>query len=208
MRSSLMTGLLLVSATLVTGWTQNSLAENYPSLGRSPSVHPVIATGNLMSLNFSVYNYAAEKLGLKVGDGECTTLASEALKAVGAKNFWELGPTGNDADYVWGSRVATITPVNKSTANIISGDIIQFKNVSTYKEMTYPDGSWRYYSSNYNRHTAIVKGVFGSKIYVLHQNVGNSGKGPSAKKIVQNGVIDVNEITDGTMWVYRPIRSN
>lgn len=209
MRSSRITGLFLVSATVVTTWTQSSFAEN--SLpGRQPhSAHAIkVATGNVSPLSYSVFDYAANKLGQKVGNGECEALVSEALKAVGAKNFWELGPQGYNVDYVWGSRIATITKNNKSTANISSGDIIQFRDVSTYEEMTYPDGSWRSYSLHYNHHTAIVKAVVGSQIYVLHQNVGNQGNGPDARKIVQNGVIDLNDLTSGTMWVYRPVERN
>lgn len=208
MRSSWMTSLFIVSATLMTAWTQNSLAENSASRGQSQSANAVtVAAGNVSPLNFSVFNYAANRLGQKVGDGECATLASEALKSIGAKNFWELGPQGYDADYIWGSLITTITQNHKSTANIASGDIIQFRNVSTYKEMTYPDGSWRSYSSIYNHHTAIVKAVVGSQIYVLHQNVGDQGKGHDARKIVQNGVIDLKDLTSGTMWVYRPLGS-
>ncbi|MGA9380886.1 MAG: hypothetical protein WBV73_19145, partial [Phormidium sp.] len=165
-----------------------------------------LATKNIGQLNSIVYNYAASKIGQKVGDGECATLAVEALKSAGAKNFWQLGPTGNDGDYVWGTRVATITPSNKSTANIRAGDIIQFRNVSTYKKTTFPNGSSSWYTSSYNHHTAIVKGVSGSEIYLLHQNVGENGKTPEAKKIVQTGTINLNDITSGTMWVYRPQR--
>lgn len=207
MRSFSIVGFFLVSAAMITAVSPYSLADNFAPEKRNQSVDSLKLTAkNVKSLNPTVYNYAASKIGQKVGDGECATLAVEALKAAGAKNFWQLGPTGNDADYVWGSRVATITQSNKSTANITAGDIIQFKNVSTYKKITFPNGSWRSYTSSYNHHTAIVKGASGSEIYVLHQNVGENGKTPGAKKIVQMGTFNLNDITGGTMWVYRPIR--
>ena len=183
MRSFLSPGLFLISAALVTAAPPYSLAENSAPEKQTQSVNSLqLAANNAGKLNSVVYSYAASKIGQKVGDGECATLASEALKAAGAKNFWDLGPVGNNADYVWGSRVATITQGNKSTANIATGDIIQFRNVSTYNKTTLPDGSWRSSTSSYNHHTAIVKAVSGSQIYLLQQNVGDSGKGPDAKK--------------------------
>lgn len=207
MRSYWLKALLIFSAAIVTSSTHNVLAANSAFDSQSQGVNlPQSIIANAGSLNSVVYNYAASKIGQKVGDGECATLAVEALKAAGAKNFWQLGPTGNDADYVWGSRVATINQTNKSTANIAAGDIIQFRNVSTFKKITFPNGGWRTETASYNHHTALVERVSGTEIYLLHQNVGDSGKAPDARKIVQRGTIDLNNLTGGTMWVYRPTR--
>ncbi len=207
MRSVSIVSFFLLSTAMLTAVSPNSVAKNFvPEKQTELQKLLKLATKNVGEINAIVYKYAASKIGQKVGDGECATLAVEALKAAGAKNFWQLGPTGNDADYVWGTRVATITPSTKSAANITAGDIIQFRNVSTYKKTTFPNGSWRSYTSSYNHHTAIVKGVSGSEIYLLHQNVGENGKTPEAKKIVQAGTINLNDITSGSMWVYRPQR--
>jgi len=56
-------------------------------------------------LEAAVTKWAHNHLGKQVGDGQCGELADVALQALGAKPFWQLGPTGPDADYVWGSRV-------------------------------------------------------------------------------------------------------
>ncbi len=160
------------------------------------------ASRSLSALNQQIYNYAISKLGQKVGDGECAYLAYEALKLSKAKTLESLGQTGPNADYVWGKLVVSLTPGNRSAAKIMPGDIIQFRNVSTYKKITNPDGSWRAWTTHYPHHTAIVAGVSGSQIKLLHQNVGNN---PQTKKTVQQGLLDLDSMQSGTMWVYRPI---
>lgn len=155
------------------------------------------------SLNKQVYNYALSKLGQKVGDGECAYLAYYALKSSKAKTLENFGPTGPNADYVWGKLIVSLTPSNRSTSKIMPGDIIQFRNVSTYQKITNPNGSWQSWTANYQHHTAIVAGVSGSTIKLLHQNVGNN---PQTKKTVQQGLINLDSLQSGIMWVYRPTR--
>lgn len=177
-------------------------------------------------LNSQVLSFAQKALGKKIGDGECATLADEAVRTAGGKRFYTLGPSGLDADYVWGRKITTLTPSGGSISSIKPGDIIQFRNVtfSMSQKVTKPNGSWQMSSSNssYGHHTAIVSGVSGNYIYVLQQNVGSKGKSADAKKIVQAGTIwgtsfsttstakdkTVTATTytfkSGTMWVYRP----
>lgn len=153
-------------------------------------------------LNQKIYNYALNHLGKQVGDGECATLTYNALKTAQAQNFDELGPTGLDADYVWGKLIATITPQQKNLSQVQIGDIVQFRNVSTYKKITQPDGSWQSWTDSYVHHTAIVAGISGHQIFLLQQNVGND---PQRQKTVQKGQIDVDSLQTGTLWIYRPL---
>ncbi|MEB3191344.1 MAG: hypothetical protein VKL42_13465 [Snowella sp.] len=153
-------------------------------------------------LNQKIYNYALNHLGKQVGDGECATLTYNALKTAQAQNFDELGPTGLDADYVWGKLIATITPQQKNLSPVQIGDIVQFRNVSTYKKITQPDGSWQSWTNSYAHHTAIVPGISGHQIFLLQQNVGND---PQRQKTVQKGQIEVDSLQTGTLWIYRPL---
>jgi hypothetical protein len=177
-------------------------------------------------LNSRVLSFAKAKLGTKVGDGECATLAAEAVKAAGGKRFDQLGPTGTNADYVWGRKVTTLKTSGGSISAVKPGDIIQFRSVSFRQDtkVMYSNGASRtsYKTSSYSHHTAVVESVSGKFINLLQQNVGSAGKSADAKKIVQRGTIwgssfstltvakDGTKTTKtykflgGTMWVYRP----
>src|SRR5689334_9418452 len=58
-----------------------------------------------VDINTQVLAFAKKNLGKKVGDGECATLASEAVKSAGGVSFSKLGPTGVNANYVWGRKI-------------------------------------------------------------------------------------------------------
>lgn len=150
------------------------------------------------SIGQQVYAFAVARLGQQVRDGECASLVFDALYAANAKNF---GALSLDQDYVWGQLIATLTPSQRDISRIQVGDIIQFRDVSTYRRITRPDGSWKATRSHYGHHTSIVAGVSGTEILLIHQNVGND---PVAKKKVQRGSIDMNDVQSGIMWVYRP----
>lgn len=154
------------------------------------------------ALNQKIYYYALSNLGKQLGDGECATLTYQALKAAQAKNFHELGPTGQNADYVWGKLVAIVTPAQKKLSSVQVGDIVQFRDVSTYKKITKPDGSWQSWTDRYAHHTAIVAGISGHQILLFQQNVGND---PQRRKTVQTGRIDLDTLRAGTLWIYRPL---
>jgi hypothetical protein len=97
------------------------------------------------SLNSKVLAFAQSKLGQQVGNGECWTLANEALIAAGAK------PANG---YTFGQVVTQPVP----------GDIIQFYNARFES-----NGSWHQMGSPH--HTAIIEQVQGTRITMLHQNV-------------------------------------
>lgn len=103
---------------------------------------------DLPPLNRDVLNFAVEKIGEQVGNGECWTLALEALQAAGA-----APPRGND----FGADVAL--------KDILPGDILQFtsarfEDANSYAILGTPG------------HTAIVYAVSGRKVLLLHQNFG------------------------------------
>lgn len=96
----------------------------------------------------SVMAYANSQVGRKVGDGECTRLAEQALKSAGMKTTNDFGVTGKTADYVWGMLV--------SEDDAKPGDILQFRDhvmtVTTVKD----EGGQKTKTYNRGHHTAII----------------------------------------------------
>jgi hypothetical protein len=112
--------------------------------------------------------------GRKVGDGECATLAVEALKHVNAYLSREDSPA--PGDYVWGHLVAHFAGSARGAVGIEKlttvrpGDIVQFRDAHF-------DGPVRHrhrgtYRGVYKHHTAVVVeiNVAGGMISVLEQN--------------------------------------
>jgi len=128
----------------------------------------------LSPLNEKVVSFAAGQLGKQVGDGECATLAAKALEAAKARP-----PEGlNFGDTVGLDKIKT-------------GDIVQFKdavfrNDSGTTLLGQPD------------HTAVVYGVQGNQIYILHQNVGGD-------KTVSAMQLDLGDKTSGDIAAFRPV---
>ena len=155
---------------------------------------------NPADLNTQVLNYALSQLGQQVGDGQCAALADTALKSAGALSFSDLGPTGDDADYVWGNLVATLTTVDHLSANIAPGDVIQFRDATFVTTTVNPDGSWSQSTMMFPHHTAVVELVNGNAITLLQQNV-------DGNLTVQETTINLDDMTQGTMWAYQPVAS-
>lgn len=101
-----------------------------------------------------------------VGDGECFALVDEALKAVGCKSAEDFGTVSENADYVWGNRVAL--------SQVKPGDVLQFRDhYVTVKRVT-----------GYHRdhHTAVVVAVNpDGSVAVVEQNFD-----PTPKKVCKN----------------------
>src|SRR5438552_529643 len=57
------------------------------------------------TINDKVVEFCKKNAGEQVGNGECWTLANEALKAAGAKSSAAYKDTPNKSDYVWGDLV-------------------------------------------------------------------------------------------------------
>jgi hypothetical protein len=156
----------------------------------------------LPDLNAAVLGFARERVGKKVGDGECTALARAALRAAGARS--RFGPYGPDADFAWGLLVATLTPRDHPAAGILPGDVVQFRD-ARFVTRTRTRTATRTKTRTYPHHTAIVAAVAGRAVTVLHQNVGLDGWTDAQKKVVQEETLRLDDLRQGTLWVYRPV---
>jgi hypothetical protein len=103
------------------------------------------------SVNQAVVNYARSVVGQRIGNGQCTELATAALQAAGARPA---------QSYNWGERL-------NGTNELQPGDILQMFSAS----FSYPDGRQAWSTGP---HTAVVVSVRGSTIEVLEQNVAGS----------------------------------
>jgi hypothetical protein len=133
------------------------------------------------TINQKVVQFARARMGQRVGNGECWTLADQALQAAGARRPGTRGY----GTYIFGS------PIGRSALQ--PGDIIQFEGVQ-FKHYG-PDGSWS--TNTFPHHTAVVARVRGTRITLLQQNV-------SGNRTVQTGVIDMADFRRGTLRYYRP----
>lgn len=131
------------------------------------------------TLNDKVLAHARAHKGERVGDGECATLATAALRHAG-------GRTRGLGAYVWGRLLTAREPM-------LPGDILQFES-ARFEHRARNSSSYQ----TYPHHTAIVARVAGKKITVLHQNV-------TPSKIVVTTTINLAEKTRGTVKAYRPL---
>ena len=78
-----------------------------------------------MAKNFNpaVLIWASGKVGQSVAAGECWGLANSALQKAGAGRSSDFGPTGGDADYIWGDEVSDLK-------DALPGDILQYRDFS------------------------------------------------------------------------------
>lgn len=149
-----------------------------------------------MAVNKVIAAWAANKVGHRVGDGECWTFAENALKSANAKTSNDImGADGvnSDADYVWGTEV--------SLSNLMVGDIVQFNYYTVHVDAA--DGSWQEETRGEPRHTAIVASIGANgKVVVYEQNV------PEGKAVKKSTLYfkNTDSVTvSGKWWFYRPI---
>jgi hypothetical protein len=150
-----------------------------------------------------IVDYARRRLTKRSGDGECATLADNALRKAGARSVadYTTGPLVPDGDYVWG------TPV--SLSRVQPGDVIQFRDyrydrVILTADRLEKDGQSR------PHHTAIVESVGNDgAVTVLEQNA------PKGSPIIRSELFftDIRQTSggrtttitvEGTLWFYRP----
>ena len=174
-RQSFMRRLCLLTLTLLLlaglGWTATA----------EPDTNRTAKKVILPKLNQKVVHFANARKGKKVGNGECWTLADQALKSAGAKR-----PGRDDlGNYAFGRRLG-------SKETLRPGDILQFEKAEFVHR-----GENRWSRQSFPHHTAIVYRVSGSKLTLLHQNV-------NGKRTVQMTTLDLSERTKGTVTGYRP----
>lgn len=124
-----------------------------PACGPEPvaSPPPVSQSGGRSSgSNAAIVEFCRKNNGLKVGDGECWTLANEAFKATGKRR-------PGAATRVWG-RV-----VDYKAEGVRPGDIVEFKSA------LFPGG---YITGS--KHTAIVAQGGKDQIIIAEQNMAGS----------------------------------
>ena len=103
--------------------------------------------------------FAQNKLGQKVGDGDCTRLIEAALEAVGAKPGANFDSPGF---YTWGRLVA-------AGETMLAGDIIQFAPGTRFQTPT--SSLWM---DSFFGHAAIIESISGTTITMLNQNMAGS----------------------------------
>ena len=106
---------------------------------------------NMPPMNRAVVDFAQKALGTRVGDGDCTRIADEALKAAGA---------GRRGTYRWGRPLGPREPW-------LPGDILQIERTT----VKVPGGT-----RGMGHHTAVIEEARGDAIVVLHQNAFPDGK--------------------------------
>ena len=145
-------------------------------------------------LNEKVVAFARSKLGQRVGDGDCSSFAREALRYAGAK------PTGTGRS--WGEVVPSLRDAKP-------GDILQFENAVFVRRLERDDGALLTLTFRYPHHTAIVSRVRrrGRSVVltVLHQNAGTEGGDEDERKVVQEWTVNMAEMKSGTVKAYRPV---
>jgi hypothetical protein len=160
------------------------------------------ATGEKNPINEKVVEFAKTSLGQQVGNGECWTLANEALKAAGGKSSPAYTDRPNKGDYVWGELVYAVevkdgkATETGSAAKIRPGDVVQFRGTKFAGRR--PGGGT--YTMSFGHHTAVVQTVSadGKVVGVLHQNY-------AGKKTVTETTLTLNDIQGGWLRFYRPL---
>lgn len=147
-----------------------------------------------VSLPEKVVAFAESKLGQRVGDGQCTSLAVEALRHAGVRP-----PRGRGAS--WGEEVEALRDVKP-------GDILQFENAVFVRRRALENGGLLTSTQTFPHHTAIVARVRkrGPRpiLVILHQNVGGADADDADRKVVQQATLNFAEKRGGTIKVYRP----
>ena len=151
-------------------------------------------------LNSKVLKYARSKIGKQCGDGECTGLAIEALKAAGARGFRAFPDSPGNGDYVWGELVYTLEVKNGRLADQLEkgqkvkpGDIAQFRD--TQFSGVNAIGP---YATSTPHHTAVVLSAQGRTLTVLHQN-------HNGKRVVGQHRYNLADVKGGWVRIYRPV---
>lgn len=148
-------------------------------------------------LNQKVLAFAKDQLGKKVGDGECATLAVQALREAKAKPWF----ISSEGEYIWGKLVRTVTPKSNLSGEALPGDIVQFRDVTTAGKV-----GGTSFEASYSLHTAIIAAVKdeGKVVELLHQNFGEIQAKDEDRRKVQRSTLRFEDLKKGSIKVYRP----
>ncbi len=148
------------------------------------------------TFNKAVLAYCAKHVGKKVGSGECSHLAVEALRVAGAEFVATAGKGGPARGApVWGALVRSLEWNGKVTvaggpkAPCLPGDVIQ------YGKATFSNGQ------SAPQHTSVVAAVDdkGLPSEVYEQNA-------QGRRTVARAKLDFAALNGGWLRVYRPVR--
>lgn len=142
------------------------------------------------ALGDRVLEFYKKHRGEQVGNGECAGLATQALKAAGAKT--RGGPDApKPGDYVWGRQVLLVEAspeapkLTGKVTDVLPGDIVQFHDT-------------KFVTAHFPHHTAVVKEMADQHLTVYQQHVGGT-------KIVREGAVRIDKLAEGWLRFYRPI---
>ncbi|HEV3383690.1 MAG TPA: hypothetical protein VG097_02680 [Gemmata sp.] len=169
-----------------------------PTLAAEPKELPPI--------NAAVVKFCESKEGKRVGGGECSHLANEALRIADAE-FTQVGTDGkripdfpDPGDYVWGRKLKTYSfdaKTNKVSdsdpkTKCLPGDILQFRDVKISSGASFP------------HHTAIVRTVddAGNPTGIYQQNFSLPKGGDG--RVVQKSALQTLKLVSGRIMAYRP----
>ena len=155
---------------------------------------PPQAAPTLPALNARLVAFCRNRLNRRVGTGQCADLPYRALLQFGAMPRAKDAP--NPGDYVWGRRIATITPTTlKDAAKLLPGDVLQYRDV-VFERRT--PTFWS--RSTASHHTSVVARVTPETITVYEQNV-------NGRMTVGTSDLTLADLKRGTLWAYRPRRA-
>jgi hypothetical protein len=148
-----------------------------------------------------VVRYCYANLSKQVGDGECTALASAAIRSAGLKSAAHFRDFPGPGDHVWGDPVYFLevqegTRKEHGTPGMIQpGDVIQFR--AARFEGNTPAGT---YSTTCDHHTSVVRELdeVTAVIVVFEQNVGTT-------KYVRDGRYVLGDLRTGWLRAYHPL---
>lgn len=155
-------------------------------------------------VNERVVEFARKKLGEQVGNGECWTLANNALLAAGGKSSPAYKDFPAMGDYVWGVPVLAVAakdgqPVEEKLPTkwkVAPGDVVQFRDAKFAGAR--PGGGT--YALTAPQYTAVVDAVGpdGLTLGVLHQNWAGT-------RTVRQETFRLRDLKEGWVKVYRPL---
>jgi hypothetical protein len=105
----------------------------------------------------SIISFLSNRLGQRIGPGECWDAAEAAIQSIGAQR-----PNSSEL-YVWG------TSVTRDQVRV--GDVLQFSN---FRVRIDTEDSWTENELGLPRHTAVVESINSDgSVNLLHQNFDN-----------------------------------
>jgi hypothetical protein len=143
-------------------------------------------------------------MGQQVGDGECWTLANEALKGIGAKaSSMGREPCMSSQSYVHGALIYSYVPATSpypepkggvQEAGVARGDIMQLLTAH-FKSKDSKSEKW----AGAPDHTAVVVGIEPHDVLrMVEQNIGGVKK-------VREGSYDMSELVKGEVRIFRAV---